>query len=172
MVVIVFTGAVPRTVWIPKQVQKARQQAENRRAKSKEGKAVLANGPLRQSNIESMPEESQRSILKSYAQSLGVYPAWWDRWIPFLIPITLVRRRVYRILGELEVDDFAIERDGGVGRMNGEEVRMACEERRIDVLEKEERNLRRDLEQWMERRAEVKREHADEKIRNSIGTGK
>ena len=89
-----------------------------------------------------------------------------------LIPITLVKRRVYRSLGELEVDDFAIERDGGVGRMNGEEVRMACEERGIDVLEKEERNLRMDLEQWMERRAEGKREPADEKIRYSIGAGK
>ena len=89
-----------------------------------------------------------------------------------LIPMSLVKRRVYRSLGELEVDDFAIERDGGVGRMNGEEVRMACEERGIDVLEKEERNLRRDLEQWMERRAEGKREPADEKIRHSVAAGK
>lgn len=75
-------------------------------------------------------------------------------------------------LRELEVDDFAIERDGGVGSMKGEEVRMACEERGIDILGKEERNLRRDLEQWMERRAEGKDKPTDEKLRHSTGTGK
>ena len=70
------------------------------------------------------------------------------------------------------MDDFAIERDGGVGMMEVEEVRMACEERGINILGKEERNLRRDLEQWMERRAEGKREPADEKIRHSVAAGK
>ena len=172
LVGIFFTGAVPRTVWIPKQVQKAREQAESRRTESKEENAVLLTGPLQQSDVESMPEETQRSILKSYAQSLGLYPAWWDRFIPTLIPISIIKKRVYGSLGELEVDDFAIERDGGVGRMKGEEVRMACEERGIDILGKEERYLRRDLEQWMERRADGKHEPADEKIRHSIGIGK
>ena len=67
-----------------------------------------------------------------------------------MIPTSLVRRRVYNRLGELDVDDFAIERDGGVGMMDGEEVKLACEERGIDILGKEEENLRRHLEQWME----------------------
>lgn len=149
-----------------------REQAEYRRAKSKEGNAILGAGPLRQSNIGSMHDETQRTMLKSYAQSLGLYPAWWDRYFPTLIPISLIRRRVYRALGELEVDDFAIERDGGVGGMKGEEVRMACEERGIDILGKEESRLKTDLEQWMERRADGKHEPADEKIRHSIGAGK
>ena len=47
------------------------------------------------------------------------------------------------------MDGFAIQRDGSVEMLEGEEVRMACEERGIDVLEKEERNLREDLKQWL-----------------------
>lgn len=124
LIVIFFTGAVPRTIWIPKQVQKAREEAERRRSKSRKESVFLFAGPPRRSDIESMPDEPQRNALKSYAQSLGLYPAWWDRWIPTLVPTSLIKRRVYRRLGELEVDDFAIERDGGAGKMAGEEVRM------------------------------------------------
>ena len=76
LVVIFFTGAIPRTIWIPKQVQKAREEAENRRAKAKNTSVVSFAGPSRESNIESMPEEAQRKFLKSYARSLGLYPAW------------------------------------------------------------------------------------------------
>ncbi|CAD6577021.1 MAG: hypothetical protein ASARMPRED_008098 [Alectoria sarmentosa] len=148
-------------LWIPKQVQKAREEAEKRRANSKKASIVLLAGPLRRSDMESIPEELQRNALKSYAQLLGLYPAFWDRWIPTAIPMSLIKRRVYQRLGELEVDDFAIQRDGGVGKMEGEE-------RGIDILAKEEKNLRRDLEQWMERRAEK----TDERIRRSTGTGK
>ena len=50
------------------------------------------------------------------------------------------------------MDDFAIERDGGTKMLEKEEVRIACEERGIDVLGKEEGNLRADLKRWMEQR--------------------
>ena len=76
LVVILSTGAIPRTIWIPKQVQKAREEAENRRAKDRNTRVVSFAGPSRQSNIESMPDEAQRKVLKSCAQSLGLYPAW------------------------------------------------------------------------------------------------
>ena len=148
-------------------MQKARKDAEERRARIKQESTVFLAGPLRRIDIESMPEEWQRNAMKSYAQSLGLYPAWWDRWTPTVIPTSLVRRRVYRRLGDLEVDDLAIERDGGVGKMGGEEVKIACEERGIDILGKEERKLRRNLEQWMESRrtlTEETYENADERI--------
>lgn len=64
----------------------------------------------------------------------------------------MVRKRVYGRLRELELDDFAIERDGGVGMMEGEEVRMACEERGIDILGKGEMDLRGLLKQRIGRR--------------------
>lgn len=76
-----------------------------------------------------MPEEYQRGVLKFYAKSLNLYPAWWDRWAPTLISTSLVRKRVYGRLEELEVDDFAIARCGGVGKMEGEEIQMACQDR-------------------------------------------
>ena len=133
-------------------MQKAREDAEKRRAKSKEESVVLFAGPPRRHNIDSMPNKTQHNVLKSYAQSLGLYPAWWDLWVPALIPTSLIRRRVYRRLGELEADDFAIKRDGGVGKMELEEVRMACEERGIDTLGKEGTKLRGELERWIEQR--------------------
>lgn len=61
---------------MPKQVQKAREEAENRRAKSRDASLALFAGPSWQSDIESMSEEPQRKALKSYAQSLGLYPVW------------------------------------------------------------------------------------------------
>lgn len=93
-----------------------------------------------------------------------------------MIPTSLVRSRVYKRLGETEVDDFAIERDGGVGNMEIDEVRMACEERGIDVLGKKERTLRKNLEDWMQRRktllTEERHESAVEKFSSPICSGK
>lgn len=175
LVVIFLTGAVPRTLWLPKQVQKAREAAEKRRSKSRKGSVALFARPPRRSDIESTPLETQRIVLKSYAQSLGLYPAWWDRWFPTLIPTSLVRRRVYRRLEELEVDDFAIGRDGGAGKMAGGEICMACEERGFDTMGKEESHLRRDLQQWMDQRRTLVDErvgNVDGKVGHTIGAGK
>ena len=72
-----------------------------------------------------------------------------------MIPRSLVKRRVYGRFRELEVDDFAIGRDGGVGMMEEEEVRMACEERGMDIMGKRVEELRGDLEQWMERKGKT-----------------
>ena len=150
LVVLSFAEAIPRTIWIPKQVQKVREKAEKRRAASKNASVALLAGPPRHFDIESMDEGLQRNVLRSYAQCLGLYPKWWDRWIPVVITTSLLKRRVYSRFGELEVDDFAIKRDGGVGKMMEGEVQIACEERGLDILGKEERSLRRSLEQWME----------------------
>lgn len=123
LVVTFFPGAVPKTVWIPRQVQRAREKAEKRRATVKE-KGLASFAGLQQSEIESMPTESQSHALNVIGQSLGLYPAWWDRWIPTVLPKTwLVKRRVFRRLDELELDDFAIVRDGGVSKMD-EAVRL------------------------------------------------
>ena len=128
LVVMLFPGAVPRNIWIPKQVQRAREKAEDRRAASKDTSVVLLPGMLRQSDIESMPNGSQRKVLMSCAQSLGLYPAWWDHWICSMIPTYWLRKRVYIRLEELQIDDFAIERDGGVADMDAEEIMMASED--------------------------------------------
>ena len=155
LVVLSFAEAVPRTLWIPKQVQNAREGAEKRRAESRDANVALLSGPSRQHDIESMAEGLQRNVLKSYAQCLGLYPRWWDRWIPTMVTTSLLKKRVYRRFAELEVDDFAIKRDGGIGKMMEEEVQMACEERGLDILGREEESLRGSLEQWMEWRGKT-----------------
>lgn len=71
---------------------------------------------------------------------------------PSLIPSGLVQRRVADRLKDLDVDDFAIGRDGGVRKMNGEEVVMACEDRGIGVLRREEGDLRQELDRWLRHR--------------------
>ena len=129
LVVIFFTSAVPRVIWIPKQVQKAQEEAENRRAKARMETSPFSSGPPPRPDLDSMPEPYQRGVLKFYAKSLDLYPDWWDRWVPTLMSTSLITKRVYRRLEELEVDDFAIARCGGVGKMEAEEIQMACQER-------------------------------------------
>ena len=129
LAVIFFTAAVPRVIWIPKQVQKAQEEAEKRRSKARMEISSFSAGPPRRPDLDSMPEQYQRNVLKFYAKSLDLYPDWWDRWVPTLMSTSLVTKRVYRRFEELEVDDFAIARCGGVGKMEGEEIQMACQER-------------------------------------------
>ncbi|MCJ1459068.1 hypothetical protein MMC28_009445 [Mycoblastus sanguinarius] len=155
LIIVFMTGAVPRIIWIPKQVQKAREKAEARRKEMsiEESGGIVVSGPARTSLIASMTEPSQTKALRHLGASLGLYPAWWDRYLPTGPPMSLVRRRVYKRLEELEVDDFAIERDGGVEKMEDGELTIACEERGLDVLGKDEQQLREELREWLRQRA-------------------
>lgn len=92
-----------------------------------------------------MQAESKMRFYTCVAQSYGIYPAWWDRLFGSLVPEWEVKRRLYRCAEYLETDDFAIERDGGVGGLEGEEVVRACEERAVDVLGRDQEELRRQL---------------------------
>ena len=85
LAVLFFTGAVPPTIWIPKQVHKAREEAEARRARMKDPRPVPFAARLWESNMKSMPAEPQRKVLKSCAQSLDLYPVW-VRTIPMTCP--------------------------------------------------------------------------------------
>ena len=78
-------------------------------------------------------------------------------------------RRLKSRLANIEVDNFAIARDGGVGKMVEEEVVRACEERGIDVLEgdggdkdgRNESKLRAELEDLLEKRMSGKLEEGE-----------
>ena len=95
--------------------------------------------------VESMQAEPKKQFYICVAQSYGLYPAWWDHFFGSLIPEWEVKRRLYRYAEYLEADDLAIERDGGVDGLGREEVVRACEERAVDVLGKEQEELRRQL---------------------------
>lgn len=83
---------------------------------------------------EKVPPEIERQTIFRIAQSYGLYPAWWDRLFGSWIPQWEIVRRLYKYSHYIHADDFAIEKDGGVGGLDKEEVVRACEERAIDVL--------------------------------------
>jgi len=145
LVVIFMTGVVPRTCMIPKQVQKLREKTEARRGES------FREGTL------SPEDQSSRTVeiddLKSFqmvhiGRSLGLYPALFDRLFGSF-PTAALKARVRRWKEYLELDDVAIERNGGVEQMEMEEVRIAAEERGLDVLGKNDTQLKGVLKNWL-----------------------
>ena len=145
---------MPRTIWIPKQFEAARQKAEARRRAAREKTTTTeTTRTLTVSlldEVEGMQAEPKQRFYTCVAQSYGLYPAWWDRFFGSLIPEWEVKRRLYRYAEYLETDDFAIERDGGVGGLGKEEVVRACEERAVDVLGREPEELRGDLKEYFQ----------------------
>lgn len=147
LVVVALSGLVPRTLWIPKQVLRAREKAESRRA------AVYATTASSESKPETAittPNEAGR-----LGQILGAYPAWWDR-LP-ITPSWFISRRVAERLRLIELDDFAIQQDGswgdGVQRLaDGDEVRLAAEMRGLNVLGRGDQELKSILEKWLRAR--------------------
>lgn len=71
------------------------------------------------------------------------------------LPDSILRRKVVKRVQYLELDDGLIRKDGGVGEMDVEEVRMALVERGIDILGKDEPQLKADLNAWLGSREKV-----------------
>lgn len=147
LVVVALSGLVPRTLWIPKQVLRAREKAENRRAAA----YAVATQP------ESKQEITTPKAIESgrMGQILDVYPQWWDR-IP-IIPSGFIFRRVVERLRLIDLDDYAIVEDGsrddGVQRLaNLEEVQLAAEMRGLNVLGRDEEELKAILGKWIRAR--------------------
>lgn len=150
LVVVAFNRAVPRTLWIPKQVQKAREKQQERRNAAK---AAWQRNPSTDFNRTAEPLDplTDRETLLSIGRRLDAYPASWDRFLPWT-PVGAVRNRVQRRLQELEADDMAIERDGAVQELEEQEVSLAVEARGMDVLNKNVEELRHDLKSWLRAR--------------------
>lgn len=144
---------MPRTLWIPKQVQKARERQQERRNAAKATWQGIA--PADVNRTAELPHPlPERDTVLSIGRMLGAYPAWWDRFLPWT-PVGAVRSRVQRRLEALEADDMAIERDGAVHELEEleeEEVIMAAEARGLDVVDKDVEELRQDLENWLQAR--------------------
>ena len=92
-----------------------------------------------------------RQQLLHISRSLGLHSTYWaDGFLPSLLPPSvLLRSRIYRRQVYLETDDRLIVRDGGVDRMNLEEVKMALVDRGLDVLHRSEDQLRLTLRRWL-----------------------
>lgn len=154
LIIVFVTGLVPKVLWIPTQVQQFREKAEERR-RSIRLKSALGEKPMTaiiRENLLSSPGPTSQEAYQYLAQSLFLYSPWWDRFASSFIPNALLRRRVEARLKDLDVDDFAIARDGGVRNLDGVEVLKACDERGINVLGREVEDLRKELEGWIQDR--------------------
>ena len=145
-----MSGVVPTTCKIPKQISGAREALEERRTRSFRGGTVASKG-----DVGKEVEDLGREEILHVGRSLGLFSKWWDKLAEAGLggaPSGLVRMRVKRTLEYLDMDDFAIERDGGVGEMEVEEVRIALEERGLDVLGKNDAQLKSLLKSWLQTR--------------------
>ena len=100
-------------------------------------------------------DDLHRDGLLHIGRSLGLYSQWWDRLAEMGlggVPTLLIRQRVERRVAYFDADDFAIKRDGAVDLMEMEEVRIALEERGLDVLERNDTQLRQLLRSWLQAR--------------------
>lgn len=140
LAVLVFSGLVPRTLWIPKQVETARKKNEERRDRAKKEFAIKSK------EFETSPDEPNPH--NYMGAILGCYPHWWDK-LP--IPATyFIRRRLDARSLENVLDNYALVRDGGPDAIEGEdELRRALETRGEDVLGKSEDEMRNRLAEML-----------------------
>jgi len=148
LVVVWLTGVVPKTLWIPKQVDGVRAAAERRRRETKKAGGVNVDGPVGWSEIQALPLGKRQDMLRYLGKALGVYPRLWDRVLGD-VPVALIGGRVEKRIKAIEVDDVALERDGGARGLVEEEVRIACVERGLDTLGLEEGKVRGELFRWL-----------------------
>ena len=100
--------------------------------------------------VEILPYLDRQQLLH-ISRSLGLHSTYWaDRFFPSLLPpAVLLRSRIHRRQVYLETDDRLIVRDGGVDRMDLEEVKMALVDRGVDVLHRSDDQLRLILRNWL-----------------------
>jgi hypothetical protein len=157
LVVIFLTPLVPYTCRIPKQVKRAREKLEKRREDSfravTDGYAPSAKG--KDGEVRVM-EELGKGQLMHISRSCGLHAALWDRTKGALPPKAMLIFRVRKWLEYLEKDDALIQRDGSVRELKGEELKLAAEQRGLDVLGKKDDDLRSILARWMKGRSEGK----------------
>lgn len=158
LVVVFLSDVVPRTCKIPKQVARAREKAERRRSVSFRSGGTTApratSAPAK--NAAAVPGTSHAQEVAHLGpgeilhigRSLGLFAALWDR-LGLGPPVGLVAGRVNRWLEYLDQDDFLIRKNGGVEAMEVEEVRFALEERGLNVLGKNDGQLKGLLKAWL-----------------------
>lgn len=145
LVVIALSNVVPWTCRIPKQIQMDRKKLEERRSISFRN---LTLPPPQEAGVEQLHRMQALHI----NWSLGLSSQMWD-WLGGQLPglpTGMLKRKVARRIDYLKVDDALIARHGGVGELSTEEVKMACVERGIDVLDRGEKEIRHDLKAWVE----------------------
>jgi hypothetical protein len=151
LVVMFCTPLVPYTCRIPKQIQKAREKIEEKRSQSFRGQ--LGSVPTQHKNgtnedVQKL-EQLDAAQIDHLGRSLGLYFGFWDRLGAVWPPRMMLRKKVNKKLQYLELDDALFRRDGGVKLLNSEEeIKIAAEDRGIDILNRSTEEIQRLLEAW------------------------
>ena len=140
---------MPKILWLPRQWDKARIKAKKRRDEARKDAVIVPLGVQEVREVDASSVNGARWV-KGTAKWMGAYPELWDRLFGGAVPFSVLKSRLHKKVQENEVDDFAIERDGGVPRLSPDEVKIACDMRGLDVLEREDGDMRRDLSKWLE----------------------
>ncbi|OIW26576.1 hypothetical protein CONLIGDRAFT_480877 [Coniochaeta ligniaria NRRL 30616] len=150
LVVLILPQIVPFTCRIPRQVRKLRVAAEERRAAARrEGRWRRESGlgtVAGRGEAAPLVETVEMPIV---ARVLGLVGQGWDRigWVP----AALAQGRVGRWREFVVRDDGMLRRrEDGVGRLEDDEVELACVDRGINTVDRDVGELRSVLETWLE----------------------
>ncbi|PSR90887.1 hypothetical protein BD289DRAFT_204298 [Coniella lustricola] len=143
-VVLGIPSAVPLTCRIPRQVEKLRRKAEERRRASF---ALLGwDGAKDGSDFSHFPTLSPSQTITHIARALNLTTPLWES-IPLL---SGTRRKVRRHLAFLEKDTALLLQAGGLPALEDDEVPLACEDRGINVLGRDLDTLKAELQAWVD----------------------
>ena len=146
---------VPKILWLPGQWDQARAKAKKRREEVRKDAIKVALGEQEVKEVDASSVNGVRWV-KGTAKWMGTYPQLWDTLLGGALPFRVIQSRLQRKVRENEVDDFALERDGGVPLLSPDEVKIACDMRGLDVLGKEDKDMRRVLSNWLQEGRKVR----------------
>lgn len=151
-----MTGVVPGTCKIPRQVAKEREKIEARRKASFRELDVALPAPQPRSGEKKDSASTDinalsRQQLMHINRSLNLFSSLLPTQLGLPLD-SMLKRKILTQFKYLETDDSLLLRDGSVSQLEMEEVRRACEERGIDVLERNDELLKDALRRWFEAR--------------------
>ncbi|KAK8140074.1 hypothetical protein PG984_000140 [Apiospora sp. TS-2023a] len=140
LIVLIFPKLTPLTCRIPKQTEKLRSKAQERREASRR-------------NLQHVNSEDTQALENlapgHIVRSLGLGLSLWDK---MGVDPPFVKLRAMRAVQRIVADDFSIRDGGGVDGLVDDEVVMACEDRGIDVTAAGDQSiaeLRKKLAEWI-----------------------
>ena len=140
-----LSAIVPRTLWLPIQQEKAQRKARERVERfspkaDDDAVPYVAGKDCYESHLtaQEVGASQVRKARIAAGVAINAWPRFWDPLVSNVLPISLLASRLKRKADDLRLDDMAIERDGGVKRLNEAEARRAAELRGLHTAVKEE----------------------------------
>ncbi|KAL1875949.1 hypothetical protein VTK73DRAFT_9660 [Phialemonium thermophilum] len=161
LVVLAVPRVAPLTCRIPRQDARIRRDAQERRRRAI-AQLHQEEGSLSSSSLSPQPAAHY------VARALGAVSPLWDSLAGGWVPAPLARARADRWLSFLTEDSALLLRAGGAAALEADEVRLACAERGIETLGKEDDELRTLLARWLALTAAPELDSAESKRRMAV----